>query len=145
MFFASTLHSLSFTALSFLSTFVAADTPNFNNSSSYLQGHYGDYPVQSYISNPEIVGPVANVLIPPKDGVSPSGYILWTPVAPHSPHRGPSVLDANTLSLVYQGPVYDKETIGANVQTCNGTDYITWWSGKGLNGRKAGHYMMVRL
>ncbi|KAF1345153.1 ASST-domain-containing protein, partial [Delphinella strobiligena] len=55
------------------------------------------------------------------------------------------------MSLVYRAneyilpntPGWAQETIGATVQTCNGTDYLTWWAGKGLWGRKAGRYYIT--
>lgn len=125
--------------------FVAADYPAFNNSQDALDGRYGKYPIQRYISDPELRTPVANVLVQPQEGVSPKKYIMWAPGGAGLPITGPMMLDAATLNTVWQGPVTAAETIGTTVQTCNNTDYITSWSGRGHAGGKAGMFHIVRV
>ena len=133
----------------------SADVLAFANSQEYQEGAYGKYTIQTYITEPDFNVPVPNVIVSPQDGASSSQYIMWTPVgyARGQNDNGPVMLNATDLSLVYQAPEYSepgvaawgRESIGGTVQTCNGTDYITWWGGKGHWGRKAGRYYVVRL
>lgn len=64
-------------------------------------------------------------------------------MGPKIKKMGSRVLDAFDLSLVYQGPSYDKQTLGGTVQSCNGTKYLTWWSGHERRIHMAGRYYMV--
>jgi len=157
MFRVSFVAILPFVRLLFLSSSLAsADVLPYYNSQEYQEGAYGNYTSQTYITEPGFVAPVPNVLVAPQSGVvSPSEYILWTPVGSDAGQNGagPLILNATDLSLVYAAPEYHeiktpprgREAIGATIQTCNGTDYMTWWGGKGYNGYKAGRYYMVRF
>ncbi|KAF2150228.1 hypothetical protein K461DRAFT_245625, partial [Myriangium duriaei CBS 260.36] len=40
------------------------------------------------------------------------------------------LIDANTFSTVWSGPSLGKQTYGPTVQSCNGSDYLTWWAGE---------------
>lgn len=154
MFPSSFLTLLPFIRVLLLSPiYASADVAPFSNSEEYQEGAYGNYTIQTYITEPGFQVPVPNVIVPPQDGASPSKYIIWTPVGfgTGMNNNGPMMLNATDLSLVYRAPMYTepkvapwgRESIGATVQTCNGTDYITWWAGKGHWGRKAGRYYVV--
>lgn len=138
----------SFTAIALLlceTSLVAADIRPCVSSDDYQNGTYGGYPVQKFFSDPDVIAPVPNILTPPQKGVSPSKHMVWSPVGHKVEKMAARILDAHDLSLVYQGPAYDYETIGGTVQSCNGTDYLTWWSGVQHASHMAGNYYMVSL
>ena len=108
---------------------VSADYPPFDNSADYKNGSYGTYPRQTYLSDPSVLGPVANILASADHGLSPSKYVMWAPGGPGLPRAHPMMLEAQTGTVVWQGPALGWETMGPTVQTCNGTQYITFWAG----------------
>lgn len=122
---------------------VSADVSPCLSSKDYQKGTYGGYPVQTFFSDLDVVAPVPNVLTSPKDGVSPKKHLVWSPVGPNVDRMAASILDAHDLSLVYQGPTLGYETIGGTVQSCNGTEYLTWWSGEQHASHMMGRYYMV--
>lgn len=130
-------------ALSFLASTVTADIVPFNNDEAYAKGLYGNYSRQTYLSDAEVVGPVANMLIGPHGGVSPSRFIGWAPGGPFLPPAHAMLIDAHSFSTVWQGPAFDRETMGPTVQTCNGTDYLTFWSGAQFDAFKQGNWYIV--
>ncbi|GAB7340605.1 hypothetical protein MBLNU457_7013t1 [Dothideomycetes sp. NU457] len=126
-------------SLLIITTAVQADFGPFYNDEDYLNRSYGLYPRQRYISAPEITGPVANILKTSDSGLSPSKYVMWAAGGFNLPAVHPMILEANTGTTVWQGPIISHETMGPTVQRCNGSDYLTMWSGNGLfEGRKAG-------
>ncbi|KAF2156462.1 hypothetical protein K461DRAFT_319016 [Myriangium duriaei CBS 260.36] len=126
-----------------LSSLITADFPPFHNDQATKEGVWGNYTRQAYISNDDVVGPVANIIVPPQQGVSPSRYVTWAPGGPRLPHARPMLLDANTFSTVYAGPDFGDESMSPTIQSCNGTNYLTWWSGHGKEGYKWGRYYMM--
>lgn len=126
-----------------LASHAVADYPPFNNSAEYMNGVWGNYSRQHFLSQPNIIAPVGNVITQPTDDVSPSKYIMWTPAGPYVPPTHPMMLDAKTLSPVWYGPRINPETLASTIQTCNNTDYITFWSGFGAGGWKKGSYYLV--
>lgn len=119
-----------------------ADHPPYNNSIEYLDGAFGPYPRQTFLSH-EAIAPVPNVLVSAQDDLSPSRYILWTPAGVPDAGLRPMILDATDLSVVWYAPLVGAETLGATVQTCNDTEYITFWTGEGGKNWKAGLYYLV--
>ena len=132
-------------AIFLLASVVVADIQPYFNDQGYLDQRYGPYPNQTFISDLDVVAPIANILTPPQEGASAARHVLWTPFGPElgEPINAPSILDSQTLSLVYQGPIYDDKPTATSVQTCNGTDYLTWWSGRERGGPRVGNYYMV--
>ncbi|PNS14795.1 hypothetical protein CAC42_2024 [Sphaceloma murrayae] len=131
-------------ALSFtLCSHVSADFLPFRNSAEYMIGTYGNYTRQHFLSQPDVIAPVANILVQPSDEVSPSKYIMWAPASVHTPPTHPMMLDANSLSPVWYGPRINPETLHASIQSCNGTDYVAFWSGFGAGGWKQGSYFLL--
>ncbi|PSK33437.1 phosphatidylserine decarboxylase [Elsinoe australis] len=122
---------------------VVADYPPFKNSAEYLNGTLGNYTRQHFLSQPDAIAPVGNILTQATDDVSPSKYMMWTPAGPHGPPAHPMLLDAKTLSLVWYGPRINPETLASTIQTCNDTEYITFWSGFGAGGWKQGSYYLL--
>lgn len=154
MFPKSFVELLPFLHVLFLSApLTIADVPPFYNSQAYQDGAFGNYTLQTYITEPAFEVPVPNIIVPPQDGASPSEYIIWTPVGfgKGMNGNGPMILNATDMSLVYRAEEYGlygsqpyrQETIGATVQSCNGTDYLTWWAGRGRYGKKEGRYYVV--
>ncbi|OBW64608.1 MAG: Uncharacterized protein AUREO_053230 [Aureobasidium pullulans] len=131
--------------LSFLSNILPAlsDVPPFLNSEDYQFSKYGPYPRQRFFSDPEVIAPVPNIIVPPQQGISPEKLITWAPHGDQVPIHGPQLLDAETLSVVYQAPAFDEDNFGISVQSCNGSDYLVWWSGTNIDGRAAGHFYML--
>lgn len=123
---------------------VSADILPFLNSKEYQRGRWGTYPAQTYLSDQNVIGPVPNVLVEAKEGVSPDQYITWAPTGWNIPLTGPQLLDAKTLSVIYQAPLFGSDNFGLSVQACNDTDYLVWWSGENINGRAAGQFHIVR-
>lgn len=122
-----------------------ADVLPFSNSKEYQDGELGYYPNQTFRSDPHVLAPVANVLVRAKEGLSPNQYITWAPTGPRIPAQGPQLLDADTLSLVYQAPNLNGDNFGISVQSCNNTDYLIYWSGDRMQNRAAGTHHVVCL
>ncbi|GAM82567.1 hypothetical protein ANO11243_005490 [Dothideomycetidae sp. 11243] len=142
------MHSISFIAsalslLLSLSSPVAADLAPFNNSQAVKEGIYGNYTRQSFLSSGSVIGPVANVIVHPQEGVSPSKYVTWAPGGPMLPSTHPMLIDANNFATIWAGPVLGRQTMGPLVQSCNGSQYLTWWAGDDVDGYKQGRYYMV--
>ncbi|THV68594.1 hypothetical protein D6D28_06557 [Aureobasidium pullulans] len=131
--------------LSLLSNILPAlsDVPPFLNSEDYQFSKYGPYPRQRFFSDLEVIAPVPNIIVPPQKGISPEKLISWAPHGDQVPIHGPQLLDAETLSVVYQAPAFDEDNFGISVQSCNGSDYLVWWSGTNIDGRAAGHFYML--
>ena len=113
------------------------DVAPFVNNQAYQQGELGPYPRQNFFSDREIIAPVANIIVEQQDGISSARYVTW---AAHGENitTVPQLLDAETLSVVYQGPQYAEDTFGFTVQSCNNSDYLVWWAGTNIDGRAAG-------
>lgn len=122
-----------------------ADITPFFDSEAYDAGLYGNYSRQAYISDDSFVGPVAHLLVPPQNGVSPSRFVGWAPGGPDLPQTHPMLLDAHNFGVVWNGPALGSQTMGPTVQTCNNTQYLTWWSGEEGDDHKQGRYYMVRI
>lgn len=123
---------------------VSSDVPPFIDSEDYQFSKYGAYPKQYFFSDPAIIGPVANVIVPPQEGISPNRLVTWSPHGDEVPAHGPQLLDPDSLSVVYQGPTFAEDNFGITKQSCNGSDYLVWWSGTNIAGRAAGHFYIVR-
>lgn len=121
----------------------AADYSSYNNSHEYMDGAYGPYPRQRFLSS-DAIAPVPNIVVSPHDDVSSSSYVLWTPAGVPDVGARPMILDARDLSLVWYAPMMGPETLGATVQRCNDTDFITVWTRTGEPDWKAGAYYLVR-
>lgn len=111
-----------------LSALVSADVPVIYNKTEFaelVKGSQG-YPTQSFRSS-DIVAPVLQVNTWNKSHVDPAPYIfLGTTYG--AKKAGPTILDADDLSLVYADQRYNN-TYFADVQQLNGTNYLTFWEG----------------
>ncbi|KAL1305760.1 hypothetical protein AAFC00_007339 [Neodothiora populina] len=47
------------------------------------------------------------------------------------------------MSVVYQAPAFDEDNFGISVQSCNGSEYLIWWSGTDIDERAAGIYHIL--
>lgn len=79
-----------------------------------------------------------------KEGVSPERYMTWAATGSFVPVGGPKLLDAESLSLAYEAPIFGPDNFGLSVQTCNDTDYLVWSSGNRTQNRAAGTWHVVR-
>ncbi|KAF4552371.1 Hypothetical protein D9617_10g073520 [Elsinoe fawcettii] len=142
------MHSIHFiaSALAYFAFFscVIADYPALQNDTDYEDKKWGNYTRQHYITEPSFWGPpVPQVMVPPQPGVSPSRQIMITPFGWRLPRSNPIMLDSTDLSVVWYGPRIAQDTLGAAVQECNNTKFITFWSGYGADGWKKGtHYLL---
>lgn len=132
-----------FFAINFVWVLASADVFPFRNSTEYQNGVMGEYPAQAFVSDPDVLAPVANIIVEAQDGVSPEKYTTWAATGPNIPEQGPQLLAVDTLSVVYQAPLFGLENFGLTVQTCNGTDYLIWWSGQRFENRAAGTWHIV--
>ncbi|KAF2152251.1 hypothetical protein K461DRAFT_268232 [Myriangium duriaei CBS 260.36] len=107
---------------------VVADMPAFMQDQAVDVGAYGNLLHQSFLSDPSVTGLVANIHVPPQHGASPSRHIGWASQG-FSAGARPMLIDANTFSTVWSGPALSKAVWSPTVQSCNGTDYLTWWGG----------------
>lgn len=135
----------SFLSFFLFARFALSDVPLFSNDEDYQFSRYGPYPRQRFFSDPDVIAPVPNVIVPPQEGVSANEFVTWSPHGDGVPVHGPQLLDADTLSVVYQGPAFAEDNFGISVQSCNGSDYMVWWSGTNINGRAAGHFYIASL
>ncbi|KAF2222166.1 ASST-domain-containing protein [Elsinoe ampelina] len=123
---------------------VLADFPAFQNDTDYAKKKWGNYTRQHFISEPAFWGPpVPNVVVSPQPGVSPSKHVMVTPYGYRLPRSNPMLLNAEDMSVVWYGPRLSWDTLGAAVQECNNTQYITLWSGFGADGWKKGNHFLL--
>ncbi|PNS15286.1 hypothetical protein CAC42_5457 [Sphaceloma murrayae] len=117
---------------------IKADVAPFNNSAEYGEGRWGNYTRQRFLSDEEVIAPVANILTPARYGTSPSKHLFWVPMGPGLPQAHPILLDTKTLSPVWYGSLNAK--LGAATQSCNGSKYITFFSRTNKDVRKEGMF-----
>lgn len=125
---------------------VLGDVPPFINSSAAEDGIFGNYTRQVFLSDPSVVAPVANILFKDDRELSPSKYVGWAPLGIMLDSPPPMLIDAHSFSTVWSGPVLGQDTYNPTVQTCNGTEYLMWWSGN-VAGRMYGrgrYYLVSR-
>ena len=72
---------------------VSADIAPFYDSEAYAAGLYGNYSRQAYISDLSFEGPVAHIMVPPQEGVSPSRFVGWAPGGPPPERACPALRD----------------------------------------------------
>ncbi|PNS13755.1 hypothetical protein CAC42_3248 [Sphaceloma murrayae] len=94
-----------------------------------MSGTWGNYTIQTFLSDQQIVAPIANILHQAESGLSPARHIVWTPTSPHVSNTTVSILDAKTLSLVWSKPSTSDNNLASAIQSCNHTDYISVWTG----------------
>ncbi|PNS17784.1 hypothetical protein CAC42_3179 [Sphaceloma murrayae] len=135
--------ALSFLTFSSVINQVLGDVPPFENDQAYMDGYWGNYSRQHFITEEFWGSPVPNIRTPPQKGVSPSTHMMFTPASPKMPRANPIMLDVNDMSVVWYGPRMNWETLGSTVQECNNTKYITFWSGAGAEGWKEGQYYLL--
>ncbi|KAJ9651615.1 hypothetical protein H2198_009118 [Neophaeococcomyces mojaviensis] len=125
-----------------LLTLGTADIYPFIDSQEYSSGELGPYPTQTFFSDLDVIAPVANVVVEPNGNVSHERFVTWAAHGDNIVPKGPQLLDAKSLSVVYQGPQLGEDTFGISVQACNGSDYLLWWAGTNIEGRASGnHYI----
>lgn len=124
-----------------IASYVKADVAPFTSSTEYGQGKWGNYTRQRFLSDEEVIAPVANILTAAQPGASPSKHLFWVPMGPGLPQPHPILLDTKTLSPVWYGSLNAK--LGAATQSCNGSKYITFFSRTNKDIRKEGNFHFV--
>ncbi|KAJ9640408.1 hypothetical protein H2201_002547 [Coniosporium apollinis] len=138
MTFASTL----VTALC-AASLVLADEPAFIQNAGYQQSAYGQYPVQTFVSNPNVTAPIFNVITTPGEGVSNGSHLFVSPRGTAVSNPSPMIVDAGTLSVVWSAEEYGT-AFDVKVQQYNGEDYLTFWAGETFRqGYGHGYYYML--
>ncbi len=101
-----------------------------NDTGTYNDGAYGTKPNQTYYSSP-LRSPLFLVNAWNEAAMSNATHILISPTVAKQ-HRSPMVFSAKDLSLVYADPVRG----GSNpqLQSFNGTQYFTFWTGADMRG-----------
>lgn len=97
---------------------------------------YGKQPLQTFVSNPDVVAPLMQVNVWNEDKISPTGgsHIFLR----HDLHESsPLVLNAKDLSVVYMNHAYDR-TSDVRVQKNGNQTYLTFYSGTIVDGHGDG-------
>ncbi|KAF2862882.1 hypothetical protein K470DRAFT_195602, partial [Piedraia hortae CBS 480.64] len=104
----------------------------------YDGGLYGPYRVQTYRSF-NLTSPLMSVV--KWDESCGDGYVFLDPNGPSVNHQGPLIVDAHG-NLVWTSEKY-KTTTTSRLQTFNGTEYLTFWSGRKDKTTGVGQYYML--
>ncbi|RYP49922.1 hypothetical protein DL768_004458 [Monosporascus sp. mg162] len=114
---------------------VLADIPHFRaaggDDEAYNAGAYGDKPDQTYHSS-DLISPRFLINTWRPEVMSNESHILISPSVANQ-QRSPMIFSAKDLSLVYADPNWGG---GSNpkLQTFNGTEHLTIWTGKDMKG-----------
>lgn len=114
----------------------AEDYDKYNNALTY-----GKQPIQTFVSNPDIVAPLMHVNRWNEDKISPTGgsHIF---IRHDLKESSPLILDAKDLSVVYMNHVHDR-TSDVRVQKNFNTSYLTFYSGTIVDGHGDGDGLML--
>ncbi|VUC25397.1 unnamed protein product [Clonostachys rosea] len=121
--------------------FANADVNPYTNVDAYsaLADAAEGFPRQ-YFRSSDIVAPVFQVNFWDHNAVDDAPYIFLGSVYGHM-HAGPMIIDARDLSLVYADQRYEN-TYTSEVQTINGTNYLTFWEGVHTRGHANGYCLL---
>lgn len=102
---------------------------------------YGKQPVQTFVSNPDIVAPLIQVNVWDEDKISPTGgsHIF---IRHDFKESSPLILDAKDLSVVYMNRAYDR-TSDVRVQKNFNQTYLTFYSGTIVDGHGDGDGLIL--
>lgn len=102
---------------------------------------YGKRPIQTFVSNPDIIAPIIQVNIRDAEKISPTGgsHIF---IRHDYDQSSPLILDASDLSLVYVDRQYDR-TSDIRVQQDAGKSYLTFFSGSIVDGHGMGDGLVL--
>jgi hypothetical protein len=122
--------------------FAAADLGIFSNPQAFQDfAEAADgFPSQTFRSS-KLIAPVFQVNSWSDGEVDDSPYIFMGSVYGHM-NGGPMIIDARDLSLVYADQEYEN-AYTSDVQTINGTRYMTYWEGYHSRGHANG-FCLVR-
>lgn len=132
----SCLHlSLLSLVLAALGTLVDADVFS-EDYVKYNDAEYGKQPVQTFVSNPDIVAPLIQVNVWDEENISPTGgsHIFLRHDYGNS---SPLILDATDLSVVYMDRSFDR-TSDIRAQKIGNESYVTFYSGSIVDGHGVG-------
>lgn len=124
------------------STGVAAADEFSTDYEKYNHGlEYGKRPIQTFVSNPDIIAPIIQVNIWDVDKISPTGgsHIF---IRHDYDQSSPLILDASDLSVVYVDRQYDR-TSDIRVQKNAEKSYLTFFSGSIVDGHGMGDGLVL--
>lgn len=127
-----------------LTQLVSASIHHFQNNKNYEEGHFGEYPVETYKTS-TLLGPKQDFFAYQSnrpcyrdDGL----YTLLTPRGAQVPFPGPVVLDYDG-SLIWTDVKY-KQPYNLQVQEYKGEQHLTFWAGNDwVLGHGEGKYYML--
>lgn len=107
----------------------------------YNNADYGKHPVQTFVSNPDIVAPLIQVNLWNEDKISQTGgsHIFLRHDMKES---SPLILSAKDLSVVYMNRAFDR-TSDIRVQKNFNQSYLTFYSGSIVDGHGQGDGMVL--
>ncbi|KAJ9627262.1 hypothetical protein H2203_003724 [Taxawa tesnikishii (nom. ined.)] len=124
---------------------VAADQSTYQSSSEYQQRDYGLYPNQTFTSV-NITAPIFNVNTNQTEDAHLASQVFLSvrgTAVQTAGYVSPMVFNSNDLSLVWANSTYG-QCFGTRIQQYNGSDYLTFWSGKPQGqGYGEGTYIML--
>ncbi|KAF2098297.1 hypothetical protein NA57DRAFT_77086 [Rhizodiscina lignyota] len=117
----------------------------YADNPGYEKGAFGPYPNQTFVSNPNVTAPVFNIITPAANGVANADYLFLGPKGDPVKRQRPTIVNATDLSIMWAdtGNITG-EPLDVRVQSYNGKDYITFFSGSdGGSGYGGGYYYML--
>lgn len=107
----------------------------------YNNAEYGKKPIQTFVSNKDIIAPLIQVNLWNEDKISPTGgsHIF---IRHDFQQSSPLILDAKDLSVVYMNRAYDR-TSDVRVQTHMNQSYLTFYSGTIVDGHGDGDGLVL--
>lgn len=121
--------------------FVHADqfSEDYNKYNYALK--YGKQPIQTFVSNKDIVAPLIQVNLWNEEKISPTGgsHIF---LRHDQKESSPLILDAKDLSVVYMNRAYDR-TSDIRIQRNYNTSYLTFYSGTIVDGHGDGDGLIM--
>lgn len=123
-----------------LGTLVRADVFS-EDYTKYNDAEYGKQPVQTFVSNPDIIAPLIQVNVWNEEKISPTGgsHIF---IRHDYGESSPLILDASDLSVVYMDRSFDR-TSDIRVQTLGNASYVTFYSGTIVDGHGVGDGLVL--
>ena len=85
---------------------VFADIFPLYRDTKHQDGDLGSYPAQRFISEPDIIAPVPNILVEPSEEVSPNEYVSWAPVGHYTVIMKVSEAEADAAGSLSMEKVY---------------------------------------
>ncbi|CAK4032131.1 Hypothetical predicted protein [Lecanosticta acicola] len=119
-----------------------ADVTPFVNNAQYNAGKYGDYPTQTFKSNPAVTQVPRVNFMKPFTNCDDGSYLFLTPRG-HAPDPTLVILDPSGSPIWASTKTYG-EVYNLQVQQYKGESFLTFWGGDDtIGGHGEGNYYML--